>query len=145
MGANKKSSRMRWLLQQVEHSLSNTSPTQTTQIYQNVATEVLLTLGANHSTNQNNHSQHAAENCTTCCLCHTSQADGSCWKDQWNRSDRWTLPVRLVATTDAQQSSESLSDFFRPWNKYHLQNSNLRGKSLHKTKKTTLKCAKNNP
>jgi hypothetical protein len=28
---------------------------------------VLLTLGANHSTNRNKHSQHTAEICTTCC------------------------------------------------------------------------------
>jgi hypothetical protein len=90
MGANKNSSRGICLLQQDELGWSNTSPTQTTQVYQShIATQVLLTLGTNHSTNRNKHSQHAVEICSTCYLCHTGETDGL------RRSDWW---IELVLT-----------------------------------------------
>jgi hypothetical protein len=69
--------RGRSLLQQDEHSWSNTSPTRTSQVCQShVATRVLLTLRANNTSDQNKHSQHAAENCTACCPYHTGQTGG---------------------------------------------------------------------
>jgi hypothetical protein len=84
MGADKNSSQGRCLLQQDELGQNNTFSTRTTQVYQShIATQVLLTLGANHSTNWNktlptlNRNLHSLLSVP-------------------HRSDRWLTSVRSV-------------------------------------------------
>jgi hypothetical protein len=121
-------------VQQDEQEQSKTSLTRTTQVCQShVAIEVLLNLGANHSTNRNKHSQHTAEICTTtnhstnrnkhsqhtaeictaCCLCYTGQTDGLLRSDLvtpgtknhlWNTNrEKQTSPQNLAKQLGTQQ------------------------------------------
>jgi hypothetical protein len=79
-----------------------------------------------------------AETYTACCLCYTGQTDGL------RRSDRWTKPVRPVATTAAQQmfqraSMTSLGPGTKTPPKHNLQGR----RTLHKTEQNASKPAKN--
>jgi hypothetical protein len=68
-------------------------PDSTTQVGQDhVATGVLLVLGTNTHLPKQNTLTRIVEIYTACCLCYTSQTNGLRW------SDRWTGPVRPVAT-----------------------------------------------
>jgi hypothetical protein len=77
----------------------NTRLRLTTQVGQaHATTEVLLDLGTNKQLSKPKQPTRTAKTCTACCLCCTGQTDGL------RRSDRWTEPVRPVATTATQQA-----------------------------------------
>jgi hypothetical protein len=106
MGADQISSWGRCLLQQDEHDWSNTSPTRTSQVCQcHVATRVLLTLGANNTTDQNKHSQHAAKNCIACCLCYTGQTGGQRRSGRWQQ-EALVTPLGTGTKTTSQTQTE---------------------------------------
>jgi hypothetical protein len=86
------------------------------------------------------------ETCTACCLCYTGQTDGLCRSDQWHRSDRWTKPVRPVATAAAQQMFQRASvTSLGPGTKTPSKH-NLPGRRTpHKANQNTSKTAKNWP
>jgi hypothetical protein len=72
------------------------------------------------------------ETCTACCLCCTGQIDGL------RRSDRWTTPVRPVATAAAQQVFQStLSTSLGPGKKHSQNTTCTEGKPYTKPRKTT--------
>jgi hypothetical protein len=89
--------------------------------------------------------QHAQrKTCTACCLCYTGQTDCLHQLDRWHRSDRWTEPVRPMATTAAQQmfqraSVTSLGSGTKTPPKHNLQGR----RTLHKTEQNTSKLDKN--
>jgi hypothetical protein len=91
-----------------------------------------------HNLPNQNTPTRTAETCTACCVCCTGQTDGLRLLDRWHRSDRWTEPVRPVATAAAQKIvQESLSDFSRPWNKTTPKHKLHEGKPYTRPKKTT--------
>jgi hypothetical protein len=75
---------------------------------------------------------HTKETCMACCLCCTGQTDGM------HRSDRWTGPVRPVATAAAQQVFQRASVTSLGHRKKHSQNTTcMEGKPYTKPSKTT--------
>jgi hypothetical protein len=86
------------------NTASNTRFRLTTQVGQAyTAIGVLLDLGTNKQPPEPNSPTRTTKTCATCCLCCTGQTDGLRRSDPCHRSDRWTKPVRSVATAVAQQ------------------------------------------
>jgi hypothetical protein len=104
MGADKKSSRRRWRLQQDEHCFQHTSLTRYPS-WPSPRSHWSATGPRNQQTTflAQTH-QHAQRKLArlAACAAPVGQIDGLRRSDRWHRSDRWTAPVRTVATAAAQ-------------------------------------------
>jgi hypothetical protein len=110
------------------NTASNTRLRLTTQVGQaHVATGVQLDLETNTQPSEQNTPTRTAETCTAFCQCCTGQT----YRPRW--SDRWTKPVRSVATAAAQHAFRRASvTFLGPGTKPPPKH-NLHGrKTLHK-------------
>jgi hypothetical protein len=133
MGADKKSSRRRWRLQQDEHGFQHTTPTHYPS-WPRPRNQWNATGPRNQQTTfrAKNTPTRTAETCTACCLCCTSQTDGL------RRSDRWTAPVRPVATAAAQHAFQRASvTSLGPGTKTPQNTTCKEGKPYTKPNKTT--------
>jgi hypothetical protein len=64
---------------------------------------VILTLGTNHSTNQNKHSQHVVEICIACSLCCTGQTGGHIRCTEMFQEAQWLFLGPGTKTTSESQ------------------------------------------
>jgi hypothetical protein len=104
MGANKKSSRRRWKLQQDEQGFQHTSPTHYSS-WPSPHSHWSATGPRNQQTTfRAKTPQHAQRKLAWLAACCTGQTDGLHRSDRWHQSDRWTEPVRPVATAAAPQA-----------------------------------------